>query len=129
MRIGLSLSRCVLDIFEERVDYDDVLVIVTRTDFDPNIDAHWDAIWEGYIGNTFGSAVAWQDHLEDKQEFRELVIQLYNDGKIHQPRQFGAHPPRVRWHWLETLAPSEDVEKNPAVKKAWDHYKVLAGLS
>lgn len=129
MRIGLSLSRCVLDIFEGRVDYDDVLVLVTRTDFDPNVDAHWKSIWEGYTGYSLNTAPVWQYHEDEEKEFRDLVSKLHTDGKIHQPRQFGAHPARVRWHWLETLAPTEDVEKNPAVKKAWDNYKMLAGLS
>ena len=41
MKIGLSFSRCIRDIVECRVDYDDVLVIVTRTDFDPHNDNHW----------------------------------------------------------------------------------------
>ena len=48
MKIGLSYSRCVLDIVEDRVDIDDVLVLITRTDFDPRDDGQWAAIWEGY---------------------------------------------------------------------------------
>ena len=32
MKIGLSYSRCVRDIVEGRVDIDDVLVIIARTD-------------------------------------------------------------------------------------------------
>jgi hypothetical protein len=38
MKIGLSYSRCVLDIIEGRVNIDDVLVLITRTNFDPNVD-------------------------------------------------------------------------------------------
>ena len=41
MLIGLSYSRCVLDIVEERVDVDDVLVIIARTDFDPRNNDQW----------------------------------------------------------------------------------------
>ena len=41
MKVGLSLSRCMRDIVEARVVYDDVLVIIARTDFDPHDDAHW----------------------------------------------------------------------------------------
>ena len=40
MKIGLSLSRCMRDILEERVDIKDVLVIVARTDVDPYNDSH-----------------------------------------------------------------------------------------
>ena len=48
MKIGLSLSRCMRDIVEARVDYDEVLVIISRTDFDPHNDANWKGIWQGY---------------------------------------------------------------------------------
>lgn len=40
MKVGTSLSRCVRDIYEDVVDIDDVLVIVARTDFDPENDTH-----------------------------------------------------------------------------------------
>lgn len=129
MKVGLSLSRCMLDIIEERVDYNDVIVIVTRTDFDPRNDEHWDSIWKGYTGADFRSVIAWDKHTDKENQFRELALRLYNDGKLHQPRQFGAHPPRLPWYWLDTFAPEEEVAKNPAVKKAWENYKILAGLS
>jgi hypothetical protein len=35
MKIGLSYSRCVRDIVDGAVDINDVLVLITRTDFDP----------------------------------------------------------------------------------------------
>jgi hypothetical protein len=30
---------------------------------------------------------------------------------------------------LETVLPSSELEKNPAAKKAWDHFQVVAGLT
>ena len=48
MKIGLSYSRCVLDIVEGRVDIEDVLVVVARTNFDPTDDTQWTGIWQGY---------------------------------------------------------------------------------
>jgi len=41
MKVGSSLSRCVRDIYEGTVGIDDVLVIVARTDFDPENDTQW----------------------------------------------------------------------------------------
>ena len=38
MKVGLSYSRCVRDIIDGKVDYDDVLVIIARTNFDPHND-------------------------------------------------------------------------------------------
>ena len=45
MKIGLSYSRCVRDIVDGTVDIDDVLVLITRTDFDPHNDDQWSSIW------------------------------------------------------------------------------------
>ena len=50
MKVGLSYSRCVRDIIDGVVDYDDVLVIISRTNFDPHNDEEWQSIWEGYNG-------------------------------------------------------------------------------
>jgi len=128
MKIGLSLSLCVLDIFLKKVDKSDVIVIVSRTDFDPENDEQWKSIWQGYANQ--GSYLGiWGFHSAYEVEFRQIILNLHKTGKLHQPRQYGAHPPRIMYHWLETLAPEEDVEKNPAVKKAWENYKILAGLS
>jgi len=52
---------------------------------------------------------------------------MYDDGKIHQPRQFKAHPARLPYYWMECFVP--DDEASPAVKNAWEQYKVIAGLS
>jgi hypothetical protein len=132
MKIGLSYSRCVLDIVEGRVDIDDVLVLITRTDFDPRDDAQWAGIWEGYC---FGgmSRAEWGHYdfnsKEDEYKFRSVSIELWEDGKLHQPRKFGRHPARRSEIWLETVLPSEELDRNPAVKKAWDNFQVIAGLT
>ena len=44
MKVGLSFSRCLRDIFEGTVKFDDVLVIVSRTDVDPHNDNHWNSL-------------------------------------------------------------------------------------
>jgi len=48
MKVGLSYSRCVRDIVDGQVDIDDVLVLITRTNFDPHDDEQWRGIWIGY---------------------------------------------------------------------------------
>jgi len=126
MKIGLSLSRCMRDIFNGTVVEEDVLVIVTRTDFDPHNDNHWDAIWDGY---TLGglSNPEWEDFRDEYDDFRRMAIRLYDKGLIHQPRQFGAHPPRLPYYWLECVVPQDD--HNPAQQKAWDNYKLITDLA
>lgn len=134
MRIGLSLSRCVRDIVTKKVNYDDVLIIIARTDFDPLDDKQWGSIWKGYGGgghiNNIWSTPEWVNFAQaDEGAVRAVCIALQTDGKLHQPRQFGGNPLRLPYYWLETMAPDEDTESNPTIKKAWDQYKIVAGLS
>jgi hypothetical protein len=132
MKIGLSYSRCILDIVEERVDIEDVLVLVTRTDFDPTIDDEWADIWQGYCHGGMSRA-EWGSYdynsKEDEDKFRSVSIMLWEDGKLHQPRKFGTHPRRLPYHWLETVVPDKDLENSPAVKDAWDKFQIVSGLA
>ena len=138
MKIGLSYSRCVRDIVEGRVDINDVLVIVARTDFDPHDDQQWQGIWQGYAGGSNrgsmirmfgGSNPEWarSDHTEE--EFRNVSKDLWNLGKLHQPRKFGAHPRRLPYYWLETVVSADEMESSPAVKDAWEKFQMVSGLS
>ena len=126
MKVGLSLSRCVRDVVEARVLYEDILCIIARTDFDPHNDAHWNQIWDGY--NYGGlSNPEWYGNTEGEEVYRNVVTQLYDGGKIHQPRRFGSHVPRLPYYWLDCVVPAD--EMNATVKKAWDQYQTVAGLS
>ena len=126
MKVGLSMSRCVRDIFEGKVDIADVLVIVARTDIDPTDDKHWKAIWDGYLYGGYSNP-EWAGLEEQEQAMRDILISLYESGKLHQPRQFGAHPRRLPYYWLDCIAPPE--EHNPAQQKAWDNYKLITDLA
>jgi hypothetical protein len=132
MKIGLSYSRCVLDIVESRVDINDVLVVVARTDFDPNNTDQWRGIWEGYclggMSNPEWGAYDYNDK-EHEAKFRDVSIALWQQGKLHQPRQFGARPRRLPYYWLDTVIASQELENFPAVKNAWDQFQMIAGLT
>ena len=137
MKIGLSYSRCVRDIVDGKVSIDDVLILITRTDFDPHDDEQWQGIWIGYGGGTNNgyttgffsqSNPEWAGyHEEDK--FRSISIMLYDDGKMHQPRKFGARPIRRPEIWLEAVLPDSELERNPAAKLAWEKFQTIASLS
>jgi len=130
MKIGLSFSRCVRDIVEGHVDIDDVLVIIARTDFDPNVDTEWGNIWAGYSqGSYLNTYMEWGNSDYSEEEFRTVSKELWHQGKLHQPRKFGAYARRLPYHWLETVLCSEDLEDKPAVKDAWNKFQVLAGLT
>jgi hypothetical protein len=132
MKVGLSYSRCILDIVEGRVDIEDVLVVVARTDFDPRDDKQWAGIWSGYCHGGMSRA-EWSDYdffnPEDEAKFRQVSTDLWEQGKLHQPRKFGAHPARRSEFWLETVLVSEEIETNPTVKAAWNNFQVVAGLT
>jgi hypothetical protein len=137
MKIGLSYSRCVRDIVDGKVDIDDVLVLITRTDFDPHDDEQWRGIWIGYGGGTENaysngffshSNPEWAGY-DDEDLFRSVSIELWESGKLHQPRKFGAHPSRRPEIWLEAVLPSSELDRNPAAKTAWDKFQMIAGLT
>jgi len=134
MLIGLSYSRCVLDIVEDRVDINNVLVIIARTDFDPRDNAQWAGIWGGYVlrGGSFSNPEWSNYNFSDKaheDKFRNVSTALWLAGKLHQPRQFGTNPVRRGEFWLETCLPSSELDRNPAAKDAWDRFQVVAGLT
>jgi hypothetical protein len=140
MKIGLSYSRCIRDIVEGTVDIEDVLVIIARTDFDPHDDKQWQGIWQGYGGGSKGSMIRgffsggsnpeWAGYGDDDEDlFRSATIELWEQGKFHQPRKFGAHPRRMPYYWLETVLPSSELDNNPAAKMAWEKFQTIAGLS
>lgn len=135
MKIGLSYSRCVRDIVDGVVDINDVLIIIARTDFDPHNDDQWQGIWRGYGGGNGGAGSIWSmpewgDYgPEDEDRFRSVSIELWESGKLHQPRKFGAHVPRRPEYWLETVLPSSELERNPVAKAAWEKFQTVAGLT
>jgi hypothetical protein len=139
MKIGLSYSRCIRDIVDGVVDINDVLIVISRTDFDPRDNGQWASIWEGYAGGSEpnsmrglfgGSNPEWYGYTDEQEEvFRSISIKLWEQGKFHQPRKFGAHPARRPEIWLEAVLPSSELESNPAAKKAWDNFQIIAGLT
>jgi len=130
MKIGLSYSRCVRDIVDGRVDIDDVLVVISRTDFDPHDSDQWAGIWSGYTSSFGMSNPEWIDYPpEDEDKFRSVSIELWERGLLHQPRKFGAHPRRRPEIWLEAVLPNSELLNNPAAKAAWDKFQTIASLT
>lgn len=130
MKVGLSYSRCIRDIVDGVVDINDVLIVIARTNFDPHIDDQWKSIWNGYRQRSGWSMPEWAHYdEEDEQKFRDVSIELWETGKFHQPRKFGAYNSRRPEIWLETVLPNAELEKNPAAKQAWDKFQTIAGLT
>ena len=120
MLIGFSMSKCITDIMEKKINPDDVLLIIGRTDFElEHIDELIDQ-YQAYRGD-------WYDF--DRSELKKLITDFYTEGKIHQPRQFGVNPrsaPRGR-HWMRVLYEPQDLSQQ--AQQAWDRYVLLASLT
>ena len=125
MYIGLSLSACTRDLYTKVVPIDQVLVIIAGTYIDPTEDDDWVQLWIEYADSPSSVWGSIPDINEIK--IRDLVCQLYNSGRIHQPRKFGKRTPRYSYHWLRTV-PAE-IDKYPALQEAYDQLMLVAGLS
>jgi hypothetical protein len=68
------------------------------------------------------------DNPEHEKLFRDVSIELWEQGKFHQPRKFGAHPRRLPYYWLNTFLPDDELDRNPAAKKAFEKFQMIAGL-
>lgn len=118
MKIGLSLSRCVLDIAEGRVDIDDVMVIVAGTYFDYDKQDQYKNIKEEY------KFTIWGDIPDEKID--DIVYQLWKTGRIHQPRKFGGYAfTSPRHTWINVHVEPH----NAAAKEAFEAYVTLMALS
>lgn len=128
-KVGLSFSRCIRDIVDGTVNFNDVLIIISRTNINPTDDSDWEGVWEAYTQGGWTNS-EWDGYEDQENEFRKVALALYLNGKLHQPRQFGGtNPQRRDEFWLETVLPSEELENNPAAKAAWDNFQIIAGLT
>jgi hypothetical protein len=99
MKVGFSYSRCLLDIYNNTVPLEDVLVIIARTRFNPKDQSHWDSIWKAYTVPNDYSNREWLSYENKEKEFRELTLLINSQGKLHQPRLFGAGVYRENIVW------------------------------
>jgi hypothetical protein len=108
-----------------------VLIIISRTDFDPNNDEQWSSIWTGYRMRSGWSNPEWVDCTDaDEQRYRDISTELYAQGKLHQPRKFGAHPRRSPYVWVDTgPIGHEEFQQPDAVQQAWRNYVMLSALT
>ena len=119
MKIGLSYSRCVLDIVEGRVDIEDVLVLITRTDFDPRDDAQWTGIWGGYcLGGA--SNAEWGNYnynsKEDEDKFRSVsIMSPFRHGSLTLPSGCSVSTPTPRSLMLSTATPPTSYSANMTI--------------
>jgi hypothetical protein len=121
MKVGFSLGRCIRDIVKGDVSIDDVVVIVTGTMIEDQ--EALEKVVKAYMYR--------EDYLDglDEAECQGVASVLWREGKFHQPRNFGAYPPRVEEIavWADLLPTGGHTD--PMVQEAWQAYRGMLGLT
>lgn len=120
MKIGFSFGRCVRDIVNGDVNINDVAVLICRTHIERRDSLEW--IVEEYLdvrGYLLGL---------DRDQCLAVAYQLWDAGKIHQPRMYGVnYYSRGEEHlWMDLFPTAKEV--SPMVQEAWDNYRMTLGL-
>lgn len=130
MLIGTSLGRCLISILRGEVREEDVILITTATDC-PTYQQYIGVVKSYHKhGNPHSRSSGGYDFgdipLEDALDLAE---RLWNSGRIHQPRTFGATGllGSASTIWLD-IVPVPD-GSNEYVMEAWDKYRTLALLA
>jgi hypothetical protein len=121
--IGTSLGRCLRSILLGEVSSDQVFLICTGT-MSKTKEQYLTVVDNYYHERTGEYDLKQWPH----EEVENLAVDLWNTGKIHQPRNFGGRPlfPVGFELWFEIIPPQ--LLKEPAAKDLWDKLKVIARL-
>jgi len=135
MYVGTSLGKCLRSILMDEVSADDVLLIITRTT-SQNLEQFLYVVKHYYedAGDINShQPIGYDIAVKPWNEIEELATQLYESGKIHQPRNFSRlgsqfiHPGLSRDTWIEVSPKSRNT--TPAVVQAYEQYKLLDSLT
>lgn len=126
-KVGQSLSRCVRDILDGKVQMEDIYVIITRTQIPTR--ERLRGVMEEY---TYRESRRDPTSLSgyDIEEIMTVVYSLWDQGKLHQPRcypeghQFGHIAEDV---WFD-IVPTPSLQ-SPSVVEAYQHYDMLRKLT
>ena len=133
MILGTNLEFCVSDLLSEKVDISEVFSITTY-----NINFSNSSMAENWWNNQLDPmTVHWSQgknllHLFDYDTVYNLIIELKDNGtivtrdKVNPSRAIEIQTMASSDHWYQINLREKDME--PAVKLAWDHYQLLAGL-
>jgi hypothetical protein len=121
MKVGFSLGRCVRDIIDDIVTYDDVAFIITGTALRDE-DAIKACVEQYMYRNDYLAGL-------DQEQCTEVALRLFNEGKIFQPRLQNIRAFRIPEGavWAD-LFPT-NVSESDAVKKAWDAYRFMLHMT
>lgn len=123
-KIGFSASRCVHDIVSDKVSIEDVVMITTGTMCESL--EQWIKVMEAYA-----EMDEWDQRSLaglDIEAVRQVATELWESGKIHQPRNYGAYRRSSPWVWMDVVHTKEDRDSNPMLQKAWAQAQMIEAM-
>ena len=133
MIIGTRFEFCLSDILLNAVEYDDIYAVVSQ-DLNLSDSSYMDTWWGIQIDPMTQHYSAGKNslHLFSYDEVFAKILDLQTDNKLLR-RESGRPLGMLdvlksdgKVHWYQINLREKDME--PAVKMAWDHYRMLAGL-
>jgi hypothetical protein len=124
--IGTSLGRCLRSILLGEVSLDQVFLICTGT-LSKTKEQYLTVVNNYYHERPVGyDLTPWP-----LEEVEKLAVTLWDTGKIHQPRNFGALPFFPATHgdsilWFEIVPPH--MLDRPGIKDLWEKVRMLVRL-
>jgi hypothetical protein len=117
MKIGFSFGRCIRDIVNGDVDYNDVAWIISGTALRDEEAVKW-CIDDYMYRNDYLVGL-------DRDQCTDIGLRLFNEGKVFQPRLQNIRafhiPEGALWADLFPTSLSD----NSAAKSAWDAYRFM----
>lgn len=119
MKIGFSFGRCLGSIVRGEVAFDDVLCLIARTRMDTEDNVKW-------VINEYMHRRGYLLGL-DQKECERVGLELFNSGKILEPRANGISPMQVPhdYIWMDLFPTAPRGTLNESVTKAWEQYRML----
>ena len=119
MKIGFSFGRCLGSIVRGEVAFDDVLCLIARTRMDSEEHVKW--VIKEYMhrpGYLYGL---------DQTKCETMGLELFNSGKILEPRANGISPMQVPrdYIWMDLFPTAPAGSLNESVINAWEQYRML----
>jgi hypothetical protein len=136
MLIGNSLGGCLQSIMKGEVSEDEVLMLITRT-MAPDLRRLMLVVEMYHSQGNFSASRPDQYKMSEfpLEDVQALATRLFQDGKIHQPRNFGVYGggfihsglAQGSGCWVEVNPIGTNT--NPIVIDAYEKYKILDTLT
>lgn len=129
MKIGLTFFTCIADIVNGKVDESEVAFVIGPSDRDYmglSNSEEWKRFWNR---NSHSHSQKW--HSLDEEKVFNVVSHMDQIGLLFYPSNdfwfwSNGYFNQIGCGWVEIYPGDEHA--TPAVKEAWNHYRLLAGL-